>query len=137
MIIKPLTKSFLLFLTLLCLLSPLTAYAFESPVTNVLDELVASLCEGRSYEELSALNDDAILTALTPEQRNVLSTDYWTFDVNVPVIVSVMRHEEQPVPPLLAFGKRFRQNRYDGQKRGIYLRGLAEAFSCGTYRPGH
>lgn len=99
MIIKPITKPFLPLFILCWMLFTLTALAFESPIAEIMDKLVAALCEGRAYEALSALDDAAILAALTPEQREALSTQYWSFDVNVPVVVSVMRDVEQSVPP--------------------------------------
>lgn len=84
---------------LLLILLSFTAQAFESPIASVMDELVERLCERRNYEELSALDDTAILAALTAEQRQTLSTTYWSFDVDVPVIVSIMRDREQKVVP--------------------------------------
>ena len=36
---------------------------------------------------------------LTDGEKQVLATRYWMFDVNVPVVVSLMRHTDQPVIP--------------------------------------
>ena len=86
-------------LSVMTLLASGVAAATQSPVASVMDELVATLCEGRSFEEVSALDNTAIMAVLTPEQRRVLSTEYWAFDVNVPVIVSVVRDTAQETPP--------------------------------------
>ncbi len=70
-----------------------------SSVDAVMDELVSTLCEGRSSETLSKLNDTVILEALSSEQRRVLGTEYWQFDVNVPVVISIVRDIDQAVAP--------------------------------------
>ncbi|HQN00464.1 MAG TPA: hypothetical protein PLL36_05290, partial [Candidatus Hydrogenedentes bacterium] len=68
-------------------------------IAAVMDDLAAALCEGRSAAEVAQLDDAVILGALSPEQRQVLSTEYWQFNVNVPVLVSVMRDTGQAVAP--------------------------------------
>ncbi len=68
-------------------------------IAAVMDDLAAALCEGRSAAEVAQLDDAVILGALNPEQRRVLSTEYWQFDVNVPVLVSIMRDTDQAVAP--------------------------------------
>ncbi|MCK5863488.1 MAG: fibronectin type III domain-containing protein, partial [Candidatus Hydrogenedentes bacterium] len=84
-------------LTIALLAVPIQAAPF--PIESVLDDLVASLCEGRSYDELASLDNAAILSTLTAEQREILSTAYWGFDVDIPVTVSVMRDIQQEIVP--------------------------------------
>lgn len=68
-------------------------------VASVMDKLTLMLCEGKNAEILAALDNEKILSVLTPEQRRILSTEYWQFDVNVPVIVSVVRDTDQKDAP--------------------------------------
>ena len=62
---------------------------------NVVTRLYATMDEA----ELKKLDDTRIMQFLTDEEKRILSTKYWTFDVNVPVVVSVMRHVDQRVAP--------------------------------------
>lgn len=84
-------------LNLFCIAA--SGWAQMQPIAEVMDVLVTTLCEGRSMEELAALDDAAIMETLTPEQRRILGEDYWRFDISGPAVVSVMRDVEQPVVP--------------------------------------
>ena len=86
-------------LLLLAALFPAYCGAEVPSIAAVMDELAAALCEGHTASEVAQLNDAVILRALNPEQRRILSTEYWHFDVNVPVLVSVMRETGQAVAP--------------------------------------
>ena len=81
------------------LLASLSAWSQPPAIATVMDELVATLCEGRDMEALSALDDAAIVAVLTPEQRRILGTEYWQFDVNAPALISVMRETGQQAVP--------------------------------------
>jgi len=62
---------------------------------GIVDRLYATLSE----EALAGLDQGAVDAFVTDEERGVLASRYWNFDVNVPVIVSVMRHVDQAVVP--------------------------------------
>jgi hypothetical protein len=64
-----------------------------------MDHVVTRLYQTLAPEQLDTLGNAYILSQLTPQEKRVLATKYWYFQVNVPVRVSVMRHEEQPVVP--------------------------------------
>jgi len=98
-----------LFLSLIAVVFVDFAGAEVAPIVSVMDELAATLCEGRSAEEVSGLNNDVILETLTPEQRQVLSTEYWCFDVTVPVLVSIMRDTDQAVAPFWLEEREFKK----------------------------
>ncbi len=89
----------LVFMFALSLAASQPAWAASPPVAKVMDELVATLCAGRSAEESADLDDATILAALTPDQRRILATEYWSFDVSTPVVVSIMRDRAQKTPP--------------------------------------
>ncbi|MBN1350487.1 metallophosphoesterase family protein [candidate division KSB1 bacterium] len=73
----------------------------NKPVTvkQTMDNIVTRLHQSLDEVALSQLNDQAIMKLITAEDRAILATKYWTFDVNVPVIVSIMRHTDQKIPP--------------------------------------
>jgi hypothetical protein len=64
-----------------------------------MDGIVERFYATLSSEELDTLDDEKIHSILTPEERVSLASEYTTFEVNVPVVVSVMRHVEQAVLP--------------------------------------
>jgi acid phosphatase type 7 len=68
-------------------------------VKQVMDNVVTRLYSTKNETELNSLDDAKIMQLLTETEKQVLATKYWTFDVNVPVIVSVMRHVDQQVVP--------------------------------------
>ena len=86
-------------LLLLLLLAALPVRAEVPSVASVMDELTSMLCEGKNAEVLASLDNEKILAVLTPEQRRILGTEYWQFDVNVPVTVSVVRDTDQKDAP--------------------------------------
>lgn len=89
-----------LFCLVALLLQGLGAWAAPAPsVAAVMDEVVPKLATTLGAAELAALDDAAILALLTPEQRRILASEYWSFTVNVPVLVSVVRDTEQKTAP--------------------------------------
>jgi len=71
----------------------------QQALKETMDDIVTRFYANLSPEELVALTQDKILSLITPEERTILATEYWSFDVNVPVVVSLMRNEAQPVVP--------------------------------------
>lgn len=64
-------------------------------VKNVMDDVVTRFYQTMDQKELSSLTTEKIMTLLTPEEKQILATRFWMFDVNVPVMVSLMRHVDQ------------------------------------------
>jgi len=83
----------------LALLALSPAVYGQSTVTEVMDNVVTRFYADMSQEERAALTTEAILGKLSDEEKAVLSEKYWHFDVNVPVVVSIMRHEAQEAVP--------------------------------------
>lgn len=68
-------------------------------VDETMDALVTRLCYDLDEDALSSLTHTQVLELLTDDEREALATRYWRFDVNVPVVVSVIRTPSQrPVP---------------------------------------
>ncbi len=80
------------------LLCALAAPAEVPAVASVMDALVARCMEGdRAFRD--GLQPEAVLGLLTPEQRETLSSAYWTFEVSAPALVSVVRDISQGEVP--------------------------------------
>lgn len=71
----------------------------ESPVRTAANRVAARLASSLELDALLALDDAAVLNLLTPAERTVFATRHWRFEVNVPVVVSVVRDTAQPVVP--------------------------------------
>jgi hypothetical protein len=64
-------------------------------VKSVVDDVVTRLYEKLTPAQLDTISEGYIKGFLTPDELKVLSTKFWTFDVNVPVTVSLMRDTNQ------------------------------------------
>ncbi|MCP4640358.1 MAG: metallophosphoesterase [bacterium] len=71
----------------------------QQSVKETMDNVVTRLYAELDQKALGSLTDDAVLKLLTAEEQEILATKYWYFDVNVPVVVSIMRADSQPVVP--------------------------------------
>lgn len=76
-----------------------TAATTDSTVHKVMDNVVTRLYQKLTPAQLDTISEAYILPFLTNEEKQTLATRYWTFDVNVPVVVSLMRDQAQKVPP--------------------------------------
>ena len=68
-------------------------------VEQVMDEVITRLYETMSEEELEAIDQQKVMSLFSEEDLKVLSTRHWVFDVNVPVVVSLMRSKSQKIMP--------------------------------------
>jgi hypothetical protein len=84
---------------MVCVLGAFSVQAAEPTVKQTMDDIVTRLYETMDLDALVAIDHDSVTELITDEERNVLATKYWYFDVNVPVVVSVMRHSDQGTMP--------------------------------------
>jgi hypothetical protein len=68
-------------------------------VKEVMDKVVTQLYKSASAEDLKKLDNDAVIKLFSAEELKSLATSHWSFDANVPVVVSVMRSAKQKVIP--------------------------------------
>jgi hypothetical protein len=87
------------FIFLSLFLFPLACSQTPQTVTEVMDKLVTQLYQTMSPAELAKLNDPALLEIISAADQKILATRHLTFQTNVPVVVSVMRDQAQPVVP--------------------------------------
>ncbi|MGN6339886.1 MAG: fibronectin type III domain-containing protein [Ginsengibacter sp.] len=73
--------------------------AVNGSVKDVMDRTVTRLYHTRSEQQLDSLTNDEALALFNENDKEILATRYWMFDVNAPVIVSVMRSTKQKIIP--------------------------------------
>jgi len=84
------------------LLSLLFGSAFshaDQRLDAAMDGIVTRLYAAFNADQLNAITEGQLKPYITPEDHVALATSYWTFDVNAPVVVSVMRHVKQETVP--------------------------------------
>lgn len=64
-----------------------------------MDDILTRLYETHTQEQLDTLRQDQLMAFVTEEEKKILATQYWKFKVNVPVKVSLMRHDRQAEIP--------------------------------------
>jgi hypothetical protein len=71
----------------------------EQTVKEVMDKTVTHLYKTMSEKQLTSLTNEQVMDLFTDQEKQVLATKHWMFDVNVPVVVSVMRSTQQKTVP--------------------------------------
>lgn len=64
-------------------------------VKDVMNRVISELYKTQTQDELGAINYDEAMALFSEQEIQTLATRHWTFNVNVPVIVSVMRNSKQ------------------------------------------
>lgn len=90
-------KKVVFYFLLFCTFS-ITLNAQDQLKTTV-DGIVTRMYSELSSEQLDTMDFDFVYNYLTKEERIVLSTQYWIFEVNTPVTVSLMRDTQQKTVP--------------------------------------
>ncbi|WP_338871314.1 metallophosphoesterase family protein [Spirosoma sp. SC4-14] len=78
-------------------------------VKSVMDGAVTRLYETLKPEQLDTIGQNYVLQFLSEPEKKIMATKYLTFDVNVPVVVSLMRHTDQKTLPFWLEGSGFRK----------------------------
>ena len=84
------------FFLLSCVSHPVSS---EKTAGQVMDETITQLYATLEEEELNSLDQEQALSLFSESDLQVLATRHWVFDVNIPVVVSVMRSKNQKVNP--------------------------------------
>ncbi len=71
----------------------------EGSVKEVVDNAVTRLYKTLTPAQLDTISEKYILNFLDKADKEILARTFWTFQVNVPVTVSIMRHVNQKVVP--------------------------------------
>ena len=68
-------------------------------IHDAMAAIVGRLCDNLPADDLRRLDPEQVWAHVTDEERHVLATEYWSFDVTVPVTVWVAVHASQDPPP--------------------------------------
>lgn len=71
----------------------------SATVSGTMDGVISRLYREVPPEDYADIDDAYILQFIEDEEKQVLATKYQSFTVNVPVVVSLMRHTDQKTPP--------------------------------------
>lgn len=88
---------FLLFLLVAC--THEATNDMDQSVKEVMDDVITRLYQEVPSESYDSIDEEYMLNFLTKEEKEVLSTKYQYFKVNVPVRVSLMRSKGQQIIP--------------------------------------
>lgn len=75
------------------------SHAAGLSVQQAMDSVVDRLHESSTPDRITQLDEAAIQKFLKEDERSAFATQFWCFDVNVPVVVSIMRHVKQDIVP--------------------------------------
>jgi hypothetical protein len=81
----------------------------HASVKEVMDDAVTRLYKTLKPPQLDTISQSYVLRFLTDDEKKVLASQYLTFDVDVPVTVSLMHHQEQKILPFWLEDSGFRK----------------------------
>jgi len=93
------SRSFFSLIISLLILGLISCNQQKPSVKEVMDIAIARLYKTMDENQLSTLDNDQVMALFSKDEKAALSTKHWSFDVNVPVTVSVMRSEKQKIVP--------------------------------------
>ena len=76
-------------------------------VKDVIDNKISYLYKTMDSTQLMSIDYDKVFSLFSDDEKEVLATRHWMFHVNVPVVVSVMRSNEQKIVPFWLTTKGF------------------------------
>lgn len=68
-------------------------------LSTTMDGLVTRFYENFDKHTLDTISDTFILSYLSDQEKEVMSTQYWKLEVNVPITISLMRDTDQTTVP--------------------------------------
>jgi predicted phosphodiesterase len=71
----------------------------EKTVKDVMDRKISFIYRSTSKKEMLNLDYDKAFSFFSVNEKEILATKHWMFDVNVPVVVSVMCSSKQKIEP--------------------------------------
>ncbi|MEF8812046.1 MAG: hypothetical protein V5A47_14055 [Bacteroidales bacterium] len=104
----------------------------EESVKNVMDTVIDSLYKTMNEQELAAIDHQQAMSFFSDDELEVLSTRHWSFDVNVPVVVSVMRSKEQKIVPFWLKSNDFKRTDLTMKNKQTTYEVWQKSFEAGT-----
>jgi Icc-related predicted phosphoesterase len=87
----------------------------DKSVKEVMDKVITHLYATKSESELEGIDQQKAMSLFSDADLEVLATRHWVFDVNVPVVVSIMRSTSQKIMPFWLESSGF-------EKTGLHMR---------------
>ncbi len=81
----------------------------EKNVREVMEKVVSDLYKTTSQSDLLKLDVQKVISLFSKEELRILSSTHWTFEVNVPVVVSAMVSNEKKSLPFWIADEGFRK----------------------------
>jgi len=101
--------------------------SIHDTVVGILDRFAQTI----PLEELNQLNAEKVLARLTPEERDTLAMEYLSFDVNVPVIVSILPYKGYPYDPFWLKDLDFQHTKLQAKVNGRDYKVWQKQFDAG------
>jgi hypothetical protein len=105
-------------------------------VKATMDNIVTRIYATLERDELAVIGAETMDRIVTDGERQVLATKYWHFDVNVPVTVSVMRHNEQQITPFWLSDSGFQKTKLTVQNEHYLYEVWQRNFEAGRVELG-
>ncbi len=103
----------------------------DATVDHTIDEVITELYQTKSQSELASLTHEQIMDLFSEDELQVLSNRYWMFDVNVPVVVSVIRSSRQDIVPFWLPERGFKKTEKVVRNRQIEYEIWQKSFDAG------
>jgi acid phosphatase type 7 len=126
------TKITLIATTFLIVAGLISCSKNEASVKDVMDRVVTELYQTKSESELSGLDYNQSMSLFSEQDLQVLSTRHWMFDVNVPVVVSVIRSTEQKTVPFWLIASGFKKTEMTMNNEHVTYEVWQKSFKKGT-----
>src|SRR5690606_28500320 len=84
----------------------------DATVQEVMDSLVTRIYAQWDTRLINVLDENLVLKFVSPEERAALAENYWRFQVDVPVVVSLMRDSAQASVPFWLVERGFEKTGY-------------------------
>jgi acid phosphatase type 7 len=103
----------------------------DARVDGIIDDVITELYQTKSEPELASLTYEQVRDLFSEDELQVLSTRYWMFDVNVPVVVSVMRSTDQDIVPFWLTDRDFKKTDKVVRNRQVEYEIWQKSFDAG------
>lgn len=101
-------------------------------IKDVMDSKISYLYRTMDSLALISLDYEKVYSLFTDEEKEILSTRHWMFDVNVPVVVSVIRSTEQKIIPFWLSDKNFVKTGMEMKNEQTTYEVWQKTFDAGT-----
>jgi acid phosphatase type 7 len=104
----------------------------ERSVKDITDSKISFLTRTMNQKELLSLGYDKAFSFFSDEEKEILATRHWMFNVDVPVVVSVMRSNKQNIEPFWLREKGFVKTNMSMKNEQATYEVWQKSFSAGT-----